>query len=84
MDIWFVALLLLSHKQVVAKMRNLPWIITGLLVPTALSTSVHHQWVELGTVNANYLFFLSLCMWLFYALGVVEFVTAYRTYFLDD
>ncbi len=76
-DVWFVVALFCCRPQIVEKMRSVPWIAAGLLVPSVLSPLVLEMWSTKGTANANYLFFQALCMWVFLALGIVEYVTAF-------
>ena len=65
--------------SVVAAMRYLPWITLGFILPMAVSPTMWELWILRGTGNANYLFFQGMCMWLFSALALTEFVVALRT-----
>ena len=71
-----VSLLLTYHRQALRGMRFKAWILTGILVPSVLSPILADAWAEKGTGNANFLFFQSLVLWFFSALGVVEAVKA--------
>lgn len=75
-DILFGLGLLLQYPQVVRKMRHLPFIATGIVVPLILSPLMFVLWVDYGTGNANYFFFQGVCLWLFAALGIAEFTNA--------
>ena len=71
-----VSLLLTYHRQALCGMRFKAWILTGILVPSVLSPILADAWAEKGTGNANFLFFQSLVLWFFSALGVVEAIKA--------
>lgn len=68
---------LLTHAPAVTQsMRHLPWITMGITVPLFVSPVMRHLWVDLGTGNANFVFFQGLCMWVSLGLLLLELVTA--------
>jgi len=69
--------LLMQHTEIIRGMHNLPIIAAGIAVPATLSPLMFSLWVERGTGNANYFFFQGLCLWLFSALGMVEFTSSF-------
>lgn len=71
------ALLLCQHPEVVRRMRHLPVIAAGIVVPMVASPAMLTLWADFGTGNANYFFFQCVCMWLFCALGITEFTAAF-------
>jgi len=73
LDVLFSIALLCQHQEVVSGMRNVPYIVAGIAVPLAVSPLMYSLWVNNGTGNANYFFFQGICLWLFCALGIVEF-----------
>lgn len=62
-------------------MRYLSFIITGILIPLIISPLMLDLWIKYGTGNANYLFFQGICIWIFCALGINEFILTYIKYF---
>lgn len=68
--------LLCAHPRVVAKLRHLPVVMTGLAAGAWLSPTVLDLWVRRGSGNANFLFFQGLGMWLCAALGLSDFAAS--------
>jgi hypothetical protein len=76
--VWFVVFLFLAqHMETVCQMRHLPFILAGILLPTLVTPLLLDLWTHKGTANANFVFFSLLVMWLFYVLGLIEFLTAH-------
>ena len=73
-DVLFGMSLLMQYPHIICKMRHLPFIVTGIAVPLVLSPLMFVLWVDYGTGNANYFFFQGVCLWLFAALGIAEFI----------
>ena len=81
LDFAFGIALLMQHTEIIRGMHTLPIIVAGITVPAILSPLMFSLWVDRGTGNANYFFFQGLCLWLFCALGIVEFTSSFmRTY----
>ena len=76
MDVLLAFVLLAQHRDIVQDMRHQWLIVAGILVPLAASPVTFGLWADFGTANANYFFFQGVCLWLFSALGVVEFTGA--------
>ena len=77
LDVVFSVVLLCQHQEVIGGMRNVPYIVAGIAVPLAVSPLMCSLWVDRGTGNANYFFFQGICLWLFCALGIVEFAGSF-------
>ena len=76
-DIFFlIALAVSRHPATVARMRYIPTILLGIVAPCLLSGAMKSLWLRTGMGNANYLFFQGLALWIFFALGVLEFTAA--------
>lgn len=67
---------LLSHEDVVSKMKSMSWISLGILLPLTLFPIMIYLWLGLGTGNANYVFFQGLAFYSFYGLAIIEFISA--------
>ena len=78
LDLAFIATVLMIDVEIIKKMRNLPLIVMGIAVPALVSPVMFSLWTIRGTGNANYFFFQGLCLWLFSAFFIVEFIIAYR------
>jgi len=72
-----MAVLLCFHSKVIHRMRYVPLIAAGILVPILITPSMVQLWLLYGTGNANYCFFQGLCQWLFCAFGINEFLLSY-------
>ena len=57
-------------------MKYKAFISIGILIPLVVSPVMFHQWAYLGTGNANFLFFQGFVMWIFCALGLIEYAAA--------
>jgi len=75
--LWIIALLAL-HPRVTRRMR--PWLCAivalCMTVPAVASPALLSLWLELGTGNANFLFFQGLAMWMAGNAGIAEFIAA--------
>jgi hypothetical protein len=71
--------LLGSHRKIIDAMRHKSWIIAGLVIPIILNFVMLELWLVKGSGNANFVFFQGLVMWIFLALGLIEFITALLT-----
>lgn len=74
-DVLFVVVTLSMHREVIKRMKFLPWVAVGMIMPGVVSPILLHLWREMGTGNANFLFFQGLAMWFFGALGILEFIS---------
>jgi hypothetical protein len=77
LDIVLAAALLCRQATVVKGMRHLPLIAAGILLPAVASPVMQMLWADYGAGNANYVFFQGVCLWLFCALGITEFTSAF-------
>jgi hypothetical protein len=75
-DVIIASSMYLRYPDIVKKVRNFNLIVMGICVPLALSPLMLELWVATGVGNANYFFFQGICLWLFCALGIVEFINA--------
>jgi hypothetical protein len=73
-----VALLLLDHPSIAAKMKYLYFLLLGIFLPMCFTPFMIDLWVRLGTGNANYLFFQGLASWVCLCLLIGDYLTAYR------
>lgn len=71
----FIVAMFLSRRDLAAQMKKWPWIVFGLAIALALSPILLKNWVELGTMNANFLFFTGLFFWLVLAMMIVDFTS---------
>lgn len=82
-DLAFCMSLLGSQTHILKEMGKMQWIFPGILIPLALSQVMLYQWVELGSGNANFLFFQGMILSVFSGLGILEFVVAALKYKLQ-
>lgn len=75
--LWIISLLAL-HPRVTRRMR--PWLCAivalCMTVPAVASPALLSLWLELGTGNANFLFFQGLAMWMAGNAGIAEFIAS--------
>ena len=67
----------LSVEEIVNNWRNRhkkfhAWIAMGISVPCVSGPVAGYLWLDLGTGNANYLFFQGLCLYFFLSVGLIE------------
>ena len=82
-DLSVILAYLLSYDQIISKMRLKSLILSGLVIPAMLSPWMAQLWLIHGSGNANFLFFQGLLMWLFAALGIIEFIIAIREIMIE-
>lgn len=75
-DLALCVTLLGSHSEIVHAMRHKEWIFVGIAVPIILNHIIIDVWLVKGSGNANFMFFQGLVMWIFLALGMIEYVNA--------
>ena len=75
-DMIFVYALLFYDGQVYDNMKYLPIMTLGLLIPMIVTPIILFMWVNIGTANANYLFFVLLVMQWTSVFSVVEYTRA--------
>lgn len=73
-DFIFFSALLVTERDIVQHLRNKVLVAIGLLIPLVLSPLMFDLWVRIGTGNANYLFFQGFIMWIFFGLGLIEYI----------
>lgn len=75
-DVVFLLALLCSQRRVFAKMARAFVPLFASALSMALSPVLLALWVDIGTLNANFLFFNGIALWLALASGIVDFVYA--------
>ena len=72
-DVTYIICLLTCSLKYFLSIRNLFWILTGIFLPAFMYPIMYHLWAEIGTGNANYLFFQTLLLWSSYSFLIIEF-----------
>jgi hypothetical protein len=75
-DCVFVISLLLTQMQLIVKIPYMSVISFALILSTIMSPFLFMFWIQIGNMNANYLFFNGLFFWIVLATLIIEFTSA--------